>query len=67
MLGPRQCGKWPLDEHVGRRAFKGTPNPMANSARPGRLCLIIWLVHPPVLSWVLRFALDRGARGGLPA
>ena len=24
--------------------------------------LIIWLVHPPVLSWVLRFSLDRGAR-----
>ena len=62
MLGPRQCGKWPLDEHVGRRAFKIRRIPWRTPLVLAACALIIWLVYPPVLSWVLRFSLDRSAR-----
>jgi hypothetical protein len=45
-------GRW--DEHGGRRTFKGATVSMETLLAATGCALAIWLVHPPVLAWLLR-------------
>ena len=59
---PPQCGKWPLDETRWLTSVRARRIPWRSLLVLAACALVIWLVHPAVLSSVLRLTLDRAAR-----